>query len=263
MFYVRSRMSQVEQDRVTLNLWMQIMPVDAPQTKFAVAITTWLDLGAPVVIQRSSRCLLRPDSHCSHHRNSESVWIWDDTPRICVALYMALPSDASTLWRVCALVSAMADPSKKMSDTETFREFPVQVSRQNGAWIAICVPACSDRHGGITSMPCFVYHIARYFVGSRRTTPVQDLKLGFIGKKQPQLMKTYASYWGRLRSTTCMSSFVYHFVKLTDSDWNMIRRIRRVDCLGWQALSYWGYMQTFGGASLRHGFYAVVSCTTK
>jgi len=33
-------MSQVEQDRVTLNLWMQIMPVDAPQTKFAVAITT-------------------------------------------------------------------------------------------------------------------------------------------------------------------------------------------------------------------------------
>jgi len=85
---------------------------------------------------------------------------------------MALPSDAPTLWRVCALVSAMADPSEKMSDTETFREFPVQVSRQNGAWITICVPACSDRHGGITSMPYFVYHITRYFMGSRRTTPM-------------------------------------------------------------------------------------------
>jgi len=51
------------------------------------------------------RCLLRPDSHCSHHRNSESVQIWDDTLRICVGLYMALPSDAATSWRVRALVA--------------------------------------------------------------------------------------------------------------------------------------------------------------
>lgn len=49
---------------------------------------------------------------------------------------MALPSDAATLWRVCALVSAMADSSEKTSDTETFqvaeefsgRCFPVENS---------------------------------------------------------------------------------------------------------------------------------------
>ncbi len=122
---------------------------------------------------------------------------------------------------------------------KAFQRSILQAERGLGCYK--CVPACSDHHRG---MPCFVYHIARSLVSSRRTISMRNLKSSFIRYEQSQLMKIDASHLRSLWNITCMCSFVYHFVKIADFVWNMIRKIRSEDCLDWQALSYWRYMQT-------------------